>query len=184
MDPWVALKKEYLDEKANRNSTPAEIENASVVLPAPYPMAAGSAVGYPHPPSSHQQAASSATVSSNSWLNAKAATAGAPTAAVPSYQPSPYPNTASASSASATASVAFSANNKANYANSSTTKLTGQMWYQQSASRAVNQALGRVIRHKYDWGAIFLLDERYSYHPYIVIKSIYIPVTYIFFVFP
>eukprot|EP01038_Epipyxis_sp_PR26KG_P008177 gene8177-11062_t len=44
---------------------------------------------------------------------------------------------------------------------SSGMKLTGQSWYLQSASRAVNQCLGRVIRHKKDWGAIFLLDDRF-----------------------
>jgi hypothetical protein len=40
-------------------------------------------------------------------------------------------------------------------------RLSGQSWYNQSASRAVNQALGRVIRHQRDWGTIFLLDSRY-----------------------
>lgn len=40
-------------------------------------------------------------------------------------------------------------------------KLTGDAWYRQQASRAVNQALGRVIRHKDDYGAIILLDERF-----------------------
>lgn len=39
--------------------------------------------------------------------------------------------------------------------------LSGQAWYNQAASRAVNQAIGRVIRHKNDWGAIFLLDDRF-----------------------
>ena len=39
--------------------------------------------------------------------------------------------------------------------------LSGQGWYMQSASRAVNQAVGRVIRHKNDWGAIFLMDDRF-----------------------
>ena len=34
--------------------------------------------------------------------------------------------------------------------------------YAQSASRAVNQGLGRIIRHKGDWGAIFLLDSRFA----------------------
>lgn len=29
-------------------------------------------------------------------------------------------------------------------------------------SRAINQALGRCIRHKNDWGAIILLDDRFS----------------------
>lgn len=39
--------------------------------------------------------------------------------------------------------------------------LNGSGWYIQSASRAVNQALGRIIRHKKDWGAIFLMDDRF-----------------------
>ncbi|CAG9762248.1 unnamed protein product [Ceutorhynchus assimilis] len=39
--------------------------------------------------------------------------------------------------------------------------LNGQDWYNLEASRAVNQAIGRVIRHRYDYGAIILLDERF-----------------------
>lgn len=39
-------------------------------------------------------------------------------------------------------------------------RLSGQSWYVQSASRSVNQAVGRVIRHQKDWGAVFLLDNR------------------------
>jgi regulator of telomere elongation helicase 1 len=31
----------------------------------------------------------------------------------------------------------------------------------QQAVRAVNQAMGRVIRHRYDYGAILLADERF-----------------------
>ncbi|KAE9347919.1 Regulator of telomere elongation helicase 1 [Phytophthora rubi] len=41
-------------------------------------------------------------------------------------------------------------------------KLTGNAWYIQQASRAVNQAIGRVIRHRHDYGAIILLDERFA----------------------
>ena len=41
--------------------------------------------------------------------------------------------------------------------------LSGKDWYQQQASRAVNQAVGRVLRHKDDYGAIILCDERYIY---------------------
>ncbi|XP_033623076.1 regulator of telomere elongation helicase 1 isoform X8 [Fukomys damarensis] len=41
--------------------------------------------------------------------------------------------------------------------------LSGQEWYRQQASRAVNQAIGRVIRHRHDYGAIFLCDHRFSY---------------------
>ncbi|XP_069035420.1 regulator of telomere elongation helicase 1 isoform X1 [Lepisosteus oculatus] len=39
--------------------------------------------------------------------------------------------------------------------------LSGQEWYRQQASRAVNQAIGRVIRHREDYGAIFLCDHRF-----------------------
>ncbi|KAL6076448.1 Regulator of telomere elongation helicase 1, variant 2 [Balamuthia mandrillaris] len=41
--------------------------------------------------------------------------------------------------------------------------LGGKAWYTQQASRAVNQAVGRVIRHNRDYGAILLCDERFSY---------------------
>ncbi|KAJ7524999.1 hypothetical protein O6H91_17G031600 [Diphasiastrum complanatum] len=40
--------------------------------------------------------------------------------------------------------------------------LTGEEWYVQQAARAVNQAVGRIIRHKADYGAIILCDERYA----------------------
>ena len=38
--------------------------------------------------------------------------------------------------------------------------LSGEEWYSQGAMRAVNQALGRVIRHRDDYGAVVLADER------------------------
>lgn len=38
----------------------------------------------------------------------------------------------------------------------------GMEWYVQQAARAVNQAVGRVIRHRDDYGAVILLDERYG----------------------
>lgn len=40
--------------------------------------------------------------------------------------------------------------------------LSGHAWYTQQAHRAVNQAIGRVIRNKRDYGAILLLDSRFS----------------------
>ena len=40
--------------------------------------------------------------------------------------------------------------------------ISGDDWYRIQAIRAVNQAIGRVIRHIRDYGAIFLIDERYQ----------------------
>ncbi|KAJ3297940.1 Fanconi anemia group J protein [Borealophlyctis nickersoniae] len=40
--------------------------------------------------------------------------------------------------------------------------LSGKEWYDIQAFRAVNQSLGRCIRHRSDWGAIVLLDQRFS----------------------
>ena len=39
--------------------------------------------------------------------------------------------------------------------------ISGNAWYNLQAFRSVNQALGRAIRHRYDYGAIYLVDERY-----------------------
>lgn len=41
-------------------------------------------------------------------------------------------------------------------------KSAGQLWYNQQAYRAINQAVGRVIRHKDDYGAVILCDERFT----------------------
>ncbi|CAI2380171.1 unnamed protein product [Moneuplotes crassus] len=42
------------------------------------------------------------------------------------------------------------------------TCLTGKEWYSLQATRAFNQAIGRVIRHKEDYGNIILMDERFA----------------------
>lgn len=38
---------------------------------------------------------------------------------------------------------------------------SGTEWYEMQAYRALNQALGRVVRHRFDYGAILLLDRRF-----------------------
>ena len=40
--------------------------------------------------------------------------------------------------------------------------MSGNDWYEAQAFRALNQALGRCIRHKNDWGALILVDERFQ----------------------
>ena len=40
-------------------------------------------------------------------------------------------------------------------------KFNGNAFYMQQTFDAVNQAIGRVVRHKEDYGAVYLLDQRY-----------------------
>jgi len=41
--------------------------------------------------------------------------------------------------------------------------LSGDQWYSQQAFRALNQAVGRCLRHRNDHGAVLLVDERYAH---------------------
>lgn len=43
--------------------------------------------------------------------------------------------------------------------------LTGSKWYEAQAYRALNQALGRCLRHRNDWAALILVDQRFSSNP-------------------
>ena len=40
--------------------------------------------------------------------------------------------------------------------------LPGGQWYAQQAYRALNQAVGRCLRHRNDWGSVVLLDARFT----------------------
>lgn len=42
----------------------------------------------------------------------------------------------------------------------------GSFWYTLQAVRAANQAIGRIIRHAGDYGAVFLLDQRFGQEKY------------------
>ena len=48
------------------------------------------------------------------------------------------------------------------YLNKSIDNNAGNIYYQNLCMRAVNQSIGRAIRHKFDYGAILLMDYRYS----------------------
>ena len=36
-------------------------------------------------------------------------------------------------------------------------------WMLDNSMMAVNQSLGRIIRHRHDFGSVFLVDQRYVY---------------------
>ena len=52
--------------------------------------------------------------------------------------------------------------------------INGSEWYRQQAGRAVNQAVGRVIRHRHDYGAIILCDERFGHPSTIAMLSVWV----------
>ena len=56
---------------------------------------------------------------------------------------------------------------KKQYNNANTMRglLTGDKWYEIQAYRAINQALGRCIRHRNDWGALIMVDKRFVTNP-------------------
>ncbi|KAM9452927.1 LOW QUALITY PROTEIN: Fanconi anemia group J protein [Salvelinus alpinus] len=51
--------------------------------------------------------------------------------------------------------------------------LSGSRWYEIQAYRALNQALVRCIRHKNDWGALILVDDRFGNNPNKYISGLY-----------
>lgn len=51
---------------------------------------------------------------------------------------------------------------KRDYLTKSKTSLTSEKWYENQMLRAVNQAVGRIVRHKDDYGIVLLLDTKYE----------------------
>jgi chromosome transmission fidelity protein 1 len=47
----------------------------------------------------------------------------------------------------------------------SKTSITGQAYYHNLCMRAVNQSVGRAIRHAHDYAAVVLVDARYRSDP-------------------
>lgn len=46
--------------------------------------------------------------------------------------------------------------------NNQTKTITGNQWYICETIRCINQSIGRIIRHKKDYGSIYLIDERFK----------------------
>lgn len=53
-------------------------------------------------------------------------------------------------------------------------RLTGEEWYDQQALRAINQAVGRVIRHVADYGAVLLCESRFRRPKYVAGLSLWL----------
>lgn len=49
---------------------------------------------------------------------------------------------------------------KQKYLDENSTKLTGIKWYMLQMKRALNQSIGRVVRHRKDYGTIIICDSR------------------------
>ncbi|CAB3245725.1 unnamed protein product [Arctia plantaginis] len=65
----------------------------------------------------------------------------------------PYPNTYE---------IAVKAKMEYNDRHRSRGLLSGKDWLRVQAYRALNQAVGRCVRHKLDWGGVVLADDRYT----------------------
>ena len=156
MDPWVVLKKQFLDEKRSGKITSTN-QNAS----APINISRVNAVisSYNNDKIANNINSIIKQEQSNSvgniWQNAARAVS-----TETSMQATTNNNTAHIYPPPPNSNSNNSATIIKNIPNMNV--LDGQEWYSQSAGRAINQCIGRVIRHHKDWGSVFLLDERFS----------------------
>jgi hypothetical protein len=165
MDPQLILKKKYLDERLSNGSAlvTSSATAATSIVPASVNNGMGS--GIPGYASAASYASTYGSQFASSSFGGSTAMPSSSVASAPVVHSSYY-----AAADAAAAAMAVTASRPATSSASSSSgsgsgghhKLSGQMWYNQTASRAVNQAMGRVIRHKNDWGAIFLLDDRWD----------------------
>lgn len=152
-DAWVVLKRRYLDERVHGLSRPAASSSSSSSADATGQRRTAESV-YGNPSAMNMMNALSAS-SRVGW------TAGMANSTTIQHNKSALSQTAGVAKMPAPSAQV---NNNPNMSGkrASADGITGETWYSQTASRAVNQALGRIIRHKNDWGAIFLLDDRFE----------------------
>jgi Helicase C-terminal domain len=155
MDPWVMLKRDYLDERcrdqneAIRRAKVTAVSSTTKASTQQGPLGSTGGVGVWSSALSKIKADGSGTLS----FKEPAGLSGHGQVTGPATTAASYP-----SQDLLTTSSSFEDGSIVN--GPLVHQLDGQAWYNQSASRAVNQAVGRVIRHKNDWGAIFFLDDR------------------------
>lgn len=147
-DPWVVLKRLYLDAKCSgRLTAPSSSSSSTSSVYSNNPNIYAAKLGLTSTPVN--SAVPMPSASSNDYAQAGNVWAAARQSV-----------TSSAATAGQGSNAVALVGKSGGQVVRSSTSLSGAMWYQQSASRAVNQCLGRVIRHRNDWGAICLLDER------------------------
>ncbi|KAJ1396416.1 helicase C-terminal domain-containing protein, partial [Ochromonadaceae sp. CCMP2298] len=186
MDPWVMLKKQHLDDKGKR-ADPAQAIDAAVSAAAYLGVGAAAAMAIDksrganaavagvvvHPGAFGRTIAPSA----HAGVLARGAAGGFVSAAAMLASSNDAPPAPAPASAPGTSlyPAAYLAGQSSNYTNTNSNNsssypsytapaapsLTGQAWYTQGALRAVNQAIGRVIRHNKDWGTVLLMDDRF-----------------------
>ena len=176
MDPWVVLKKLYLDEKCLKQLPPKTSGPSSGYGSGSGTGTMNSVMSLEHAKKVYGSTGGFGTMPppsnpypTNSYKNYDLANGHNQPVPVPVQlpvqmpivYPPVYPSVPPYSQKQSTV-TSYGASSTYNTTSGAKTRyLDGQAWYNQTASRAVNQAIGRVIRHKKDWGAIFLLDDRF-----------------------
>jgi hypothetical protein len=171
VDPRVRLKREYLDQPVMPmplpalpvssttllNAAPAELpDSTGWLLPPMRPIGSFEKKDEATPLNAIEQAAKSSLVAAIPGLGGDSASTGAGPATTTAR--SAFALSLDLLKAQSKDSLAVSsgkhsaASVSAAYAAAGMVPIKGSVWYQQQAWRAVNQAVGRVIRHRNDYG--------------------------------